>query len=621
MRFFKVSNKTHRKVDHYKSEVWRWVTMPFHVIVMFFSSVGAVIAGWWNNRNLRYLLQGLPSLLVFVGVVVLAVFCVFQDRALLARDYQIQATKSRNETQSLLFAKRDAAKPLALAQTCYNRLTILQPDSADNRYYLAVSYQQRTLMNATKAKALDDKIKAATDPEEKKKLQKEFDLLRDEIQGSEAATLRLMNHLAPPDRKGYGQAHLWMFEHIYRLTPGPDGRPQPPSPLAILEAERHLIRALDWPDEAVRVKANFGLARLYRDTNRIDDAKKRLTEVAVQFPEYRLILAQWAKLQNENELVQSHAKAAENAFRHRLSVSTDDHEARFGLVACLLLQAKFAEAKEMIDVGATLSSGSTTPELVRAYARKMTELLILWVDAKENDTRSNILERLQMLEQALRLDPDNPELFNRLLKLSKDKSPQAEKARETLHRMAGATQGSFLAHLFLGIDAWQQDKVEEARYHWEKAFALSDGAPIVANNLAWLLAFSPPTDLPRALELADAAVKKVPTEPRFRGTRGHILAKLNRNKEALEDLQESVKAYPKDPNLFKVLSEVTTKLGFTQMAENYRKEADRLSGLASGEKLSPTAPAPKNPDAAGNELKPPTEPAKDGEKKPSKPPA
>ena len=99
------------------------------------------------------------------------------------------------------------------------------------------------------------------------------------------------------------------------------------------------------------------------------------------------------------------------------------------------------------------------------------------------------------------------------------------------------------------------------------------------------------------VELADAAVKKVPTEPRFRGTRGHILAKMNRNKEALDDLQESAKAYPKDPNLFKTLSDVSTKLGFTRMAEDYLKEAERLSGLAGqtipGDKLSPTAPAPK----------------------------
>src|SRR5262245_47644632 len=120
MRFLNFSDRTHRKIDRYKNDAVRWLTMPFHIIVMFFSSVGAVVASWWNRRNLRYLLQGIPALLVFVGVVVVGVFCVFQDRALLASNYQIQAKKALLETQSMLVAKRDPAKPLSLAQTCYN---------------------------------------------------------------------------------------------------------------------------------------------------------------------------------------------------------------------------------------------------------------------------------------------------------------------------------------------------------------------------------------------------------------------------------------------------------------------------------------------------------------------
>ena len=73
---------------------------------------------------------------------------------------------------------------------------------------------------------------------------------------------------------------------------------------------------------------------------------------------------------------------------------------------------------------------------------------------------------------------------------------------------------------------------------------MSQGAPLVANNLAWVLAFSPPVDLPRALELANAAVNKVPNEPRFRGTRGQILARMEKWKEALPDLEEALKIFP-----------------------------------------------------------------------------
>ena len=63
----------------------------------------------------------------------------------------------------------------------------------------------------------------------------------------------------------------------------------------------------------------------------------------------------------------------------------------------------------------------------------------------------------------------------------------------------------------------------------------------------------------------------------------------------LEDLQASMAAYPNDPNLFKTLSEVCAKLGYTKMATDYRKEAERLSGLA-GRFSVPSVPGDKKPD-------------------------
>lgn len=601
MRFFRFSNKTHRHVDRAKSGAMRWITMPVHVIGAFFNSMGATFVAWWNKRNIRYLLQGLPALFVFVGIVVVATFCIFQDQALLAKHYQFEAQKALAEAESLRVAKRDSSKPIALAQSYYNRLTELQRDNQENRYQLARSYLQRAMVAETKARAADEKLKTAPNDAAKADLQADYDKNRDEAVAMQAATLRMMSYLAPSEKRGYGPAHLWMVDYLYRFTQGPDGKPQPPSPRAVLEAERHLLHALSWPDEGVRVGAHFGLARLYRDTGRLDEAKKNLTEVAMRHPEYRLILAQWAKIQNENESVTAHAKAAENAFRARLSTTNDNHEARFGLVDCLMLQSRFSEAQEALNEGMTLAGSSA--EILRAYARKNTGLLLAWCDFKQNDPRSNVLERLQLLERAIAIDGENPDIYSRLYALAKEKNPQSEKAREVLLSLTTTAKDSFLAHLFLGIDAWEQKNEKEARYHWEKALELSPRAPVVLNNLAWLLAFSPPVDLNRALELSEAAVKKAPQAPQFRGTRGHIYLKLGRHKEALDDLQESAKAYPKDPNLFKALTECATKLGFTQMAENYKKEADKLTGMA-GPGLSPTASGEKKPDA-GLDLKPP----------------
>ena len=190
-----------------------------------------------------------------------------------------------------------------------------------------------------------------------------------------------------------------------------------------------------------------------------------------------------------------------------------------------------------------------------------------------------------------------------------------------------------MAQLFHGIDAFQQNRPEEAKYHWEKAFALSNGAPLVANNLAWAVAFYPPVDLPRAMEMSNAAVAKAPNEARFRGTRGHILAKMKQYKEALPDLEASVKVYGNDPNLFKVLSETCSNLGYTKMASEYKAREEQLRGKG-GATLQPGAPGDKKDGQPAADFKPqtgapspgkppaiPSTPAKDEPKSGTKPPA
>src|SRR5207253_255244 len=102
-----------------------------------------------------------------------------------------------------------------------------------------------------------------------------------------------------------------------------------------------------------------------------------------------------------------------------------------------------------------------------------------------------------------------------------------------------------VAHFALGSDAWKHGRAAEARHHWEQACRIdsgkSDGASIlVANNLAWLLAHQEPTDTPRALELIDQALTRSPMHPVLRGTRGQILVKLKRGKDAVADLETAV---------------------------------------------------------------------------------
>jgi Flp pilus assembly protein TadD len=115
--------------------------------------------------------------------------------------------------------------------------------------------------------------------------------------------------------------------------------------------------------------------------------------------------------------------------------------------------------------------------------------------------------------------------------------------------------------------------VSEARLHWERANQLAPDMPAIANNLAWLLSQSAPPDLPRALQLADMAVEKSPREMNFRDTRGHILMKLGRWKEALADLEAALPTTPNPAEMHLSLAEVYRHLDAPAMAAEHQRLA------------------------------------------------
>jgi tetratricopeptide (TPR) repeat protein len=297
-----------------------------------------------------------------------------------------------------------------------------------------------------------------------------------------------------------------------------------------------------------------------------------LTEVIKRRPELRLQLAVLAKSQGDLETMNVNVKTAEAVFTERLKNNPVDHEARLGLAESQSLQGKFADAKATIGLGASLSNSE---ELLRAYARRLASVLVQWCDAKQKEPKATVVERLELLDEALRLDPQSPEPFDRSFKLAAERKKDSEPDREST-KSAIEQRPTALGHLYLGAVSWNMEKAEEARVHWDKAFELSNGSPMIANNLAWTVAFTPPTDLPRALELAEIANRGFPNEPRFRSTRGHILAKLQRYQEALPDLQEGLRVYRDDPKQYSALAETCAKLGQEQQAAEYKKKAEEL---------------------------------------------
>lgn len=85
--------------------------------------------------------------------------------------------------------------------------------------------------------------------------------------------------------------------------------------------------------------------------------------------------------------------------------------------------------------------------------------------------------------------------------------------------------------------AWQKGNLAAAQDYLAHAYELAPTMPVVANNMALILALGGRPDPVKALNIAQSLVEKYPDQPDFRDTRGQILVQLGRYEEAVKDLE------------------------------------------------------------------------------------
>jgi tetratricopeptide (TPR) repeat protein len=378
-----------------------------------------------------------------------------------------------------------------------------------------------------------------------------------EALGQPARAAALMGDLAPADGRGYGPAHLWRARRLLQ---------DPGDPAAArAAAASHLLRALDG-DLEDRDAAHGLLGEVYLADGRPDKAEPHLAQAVRTRPQLHMRLAELYARRGNKDRAASEAKLAVSYYRGRARGDLRDHVARVRWADALAFLEEFPEAAAVLDEGR-----DATGEPV--YRAALAGVYLAWSDALARDPKAGAGDRLRLVEHGLGYDPAHPGLLDRLLALTRTDGPDADRARATLRNLAATGQAPATAHFALGLDAWQRGRTEEARVHWERAYELAPQTPSIANNLAWLLAESKTPDLPRALRLADLALERAPNTPGFRDTRGRILARMGRWKDALPDLEAAVAADPASPDLHQVLADVYRHLGLTDMADEHQRLA------------------------------------------------
>jgi tetratricopeptide (TPR) repeat protein len=204
-----------------------------------------------------------------------------------------------------------------------------------------------------------------------------------------------------------------------------------------------------------------------------------------------------------------------------------------------------------------------------------------WAAAVERDATADPGLRLQLVEEGLKYDAGNSDLLSALTP-ERTRSGEAVQTRALLQRLISDGRAPAAANLILGMDAWQSRDFAAARVYWETALRLAPQLNEAGNNLAWLLAHEEPRDLTRALALIDAVLERAPLDPRFRGTRGAILAGLGRWNEALPELVAALPVSRESAEHHRLLSQTYLQLGLSDLAREHETRAAMLDKKETG---------------------------------------
>ena len=398
----------------------------------------------------------------------------------------------------------------------------------------------------------------------------------------EAEGVAILQRLAPDDAPGYVPAHewriQWMATKLRELA-------EKETPLTIEEKalrdritstiELHLRLILQAEPDHLRANHRLGMLAISR--KRLGQAADHFAKVVDRNPDVRVNYAELLKktgreqeAERQAELARLHHEQAlqnENLseqlkWQHRLKLSsahalTGDHEES---VKALMIDGKMPKIQQL--------------------RKPMAEALFRWSESITGEDAPSLIRRLEMLGQALKLQPANPDYLGRVAEIAGAPGEPGTIASETLRDLLSSGQAPPVVHFMLAMNAMKQRDMRTAMMHLEIAYSMSKDTPVILNNLAYVIVQQPNADYGRALDLISQAIELNPDIPDFYDTRGEILMKLGRWKPAIVDLETALRKLPGRAPIHRRLAVCYDAAGDPDLAALHRRRAEMADEAA-----------------------------------------
>ena len=368
----------------------------------------------------------------------------------------------------------------------------------------------------------------------------------------------LMRRIAPEDTAGHPGAHLWLAKDILEQTLLSSQTQQ--------IVEHHLTQALAGVGQ--RAEAPALLGELYAKRGKVDKAIPHLEQAVTKWPILHLTLSQLYEMQGRMPAARDAAHEARELLRGLAESEPQQLNHHIQLAWCEALLGNFEQAVRILEKDLT----SSDPERIH---QALVAVHLRWVNDAAEREEGDLGKQLDLLNRALQYGPNNPQVLSLLANLATRDWDQTQEARAALQQALARGDVPATVHVILGTWALEQGDIQKGLMHLELANERNPEMPIVLNNLAWGLAHQEEPELERALQLAEAA-KRLSDRPEIYDTIGSILARLGRHRQAVTELEDALRAFPKYPNLHVSLAKLYEQLGDGELADLHRRLAKRF---------------------------------------------
>ncbi len=401
--------------------------------------------------------------------------------------------------------------------------------------------------------------------------------------------LKLMQQLAPAERIGYGEAHLFLAEVYFNSVMTDAARERQLRNLALIHADFALQRLPD-SKRAKSIKL-ASLMVLNRFSEGLALAEELFKGDPLDFRELVVINRELNRPADVANVLSDACRRLEDKFREYRQTNTEAWAAHLrAYVQAMAFSERFEEARRRLDQEMELVAAGESAGKVLFVRRLKAEMAIAWTKSMNPGLEAKpevIAVCLPLMEEAIRELPRNADALW-LLTLMSFRNDEWRDRVLAVYNPENDPEAPPVVLNQLGKHALLEKNYASAIDLFERARQLDTRNPEMLNNLAYAYLTAGVGDPEYALSLVNEAISILPPAPQFDilrssffHTKGTALLILQRFEEAAGAFSEAWKTRPDNIGILEGLVRAYEAQGSSQ-ADIYRTKLEEVRRRTGG---------------------------------------